>query len=95
MFPSNNELFDTIVDCIHDGQFLKAFHLWSSYNQVEHQACEDCLYKKMRGFEDCCMCLESNLRTISLYEDNDEPFGLSLSRAIEKLADHNKLNKLQ
>ncbi|MEG3618089.1 hypothetical protein V5T82_06455 [Magnetovibrio sp. PR-2] len=95
MYPTNNEVLDTIVDCIHNGQFLRAYHLWSSYNQVEHNACENCLYKQMRGFEDCCMCLETKLRTLNLYEDNHSPFGHSLSLPIEKLTAHNKRHPLQ
>ena len=95
MFPSNHELLDTIIDCIHNAQFLRAYHLWSSYNQVENNVCETCPYKEMRGFEDCCMCLETKLRTMSLYEDVHDPFGHALAQAIEKLSEHNKRHPLQ
>lgn len=95
MFPTHHEILDTIVDCIHEGKFLKAYHLWASYNQVESNTCESCAYREMRGFEDCRMCLETKLRTMNLYEDNGDVFGRSLSMAVEKLADYNKRNPLQ
>lgn len=90
MYPCTKDLLHRLLALIKDNECQQALNLWSDYRRDIAQACTDCLYVEINLKDNCCMCLESKLRTLSLYEHGQAPFEQDLLSAVRKLSTFNQ-----
>jgi len=75
-----------ILHLIGQDKCQQALKLWAHHRHVDLQACNNCHYEGLGiAKDDCRTCLESKLRTLSLYEHEPEPLNKVLQEAVQKL----------
>lgn len=85
MYPCTKDVLQRLLTLIEHNECRQAVKTWSNYRHNIAQACADCPYEDIDLKDDCCMCLESKLRTLSLYEHGKAPFEQELLNAVRKL----------
>lgn len=85
MYPCDKETLEQLLTLIDRGECKLALKTWSEYRHKVAQTCNHCPYKDIDQNDDCCMCLESKLRTLSLYEHGADTFEELLLNAARKL----------
>lgn len=85
MYPCNKQILEQLLTLIDGGECKLALKTWSEYHQKVSRTCSHCPYKELDLQDDCCMCLESKLRTLSLYEHGANDFENTLLNAARKL----------
>lgn len=90
MYPCDIQVLEQLLTLIEHGECRLALTTWSEHRHQVSQTCDHCPYKDIDKDDDCCMCLESKLRFLSLYECDCEPFEQSLLNAARKLAQYHQ-----
>jgi hypothetical protein len=85
MGPYNRKILDKILDFIHNDACELAVQTWVEYRQRASHTCNSCHYPDGKQAHSCAMCLESKLRTLSLYHHSDDHFENQLVHAARKL----------
>jgi hypothetical protein len=80
---------------IENGDFLAAVEVWTAYRSTLPNGCDVCYFETSfpKQNNECCMCLESKLRTLSLYTRASSNFEHLLINAARKLEAFNKNQK--
>lgn len=90
MYPCDKQVLEKLLTLIDHNECKLALKTWSDYRHTVDQGCSHCPYKDIKQKTDCCMCLESKLRTLSLYEHGVDDFDLQLLNAARKLDQFNQ-----
>lgn len=85
MYLCNKQVLEQLLTLIERGECRLALVTWSEHHHQVAQTCDHCPYKDNDKDDDCCMCLEAKLRTLSLYEHGCDAFEQSLLNAARKL----------
>jgi len=93
MYPCDAEILERLLILIDNGECKQALKTWSEYRHKVDQSCNHCPYKDIKQNDDCCMCLEGKLRTLSLYEHGTGEFEKLLLNAARKLDEFNQAPK--
>lgn len=87
VYPCDKEVLQELLRLISAGECQGALKAWASYRHSVDDKCNQCLYKQVMQSDACCLCLESKLLTLSLYEHGDG-FDDALLEAARKLDDY-------
>lgn len=85
MYTNDTQILDKLLLLIEQDDCQLALKTWADYKHQTEQSCNQCPYKAMNKDDDCCMCLESKLRTLSLYEHNGDALEQGLQYAARRL----------
>ncbi len=87
----DRDILERLLTLIEKNECKLALKAWSDYRHQMPDHCEKCAYTTIKKNVDCCMCLESKLRTLSLYEHGCDTFERSLLNAARKLDQYQHL----
>lgn len=85
MYPCDKQVLEQLLTLIDNGECTLALKTWSEYRHKVDKTCSHCPYKDIPQDDDCCMCLEGKLRTLSLYQHGEDDFERLLLSAARKL----------
>ena len=85
MYPCDKQILEQLLTLIKRNECKLALKTWSDYRHQVTRTCDHCLYKSINEHDDCCMCLESSLRTLSLYQHGQDAYEKTLMDAARKL----------
>ena len=77
----DREIVDQLLTLIENNECKQALKTWSDHRHQVADDCDQCPYTDVEQNVDCSMCLETNLRTLSLYEHGCDKFEQSLLNA--------------
>lgn len=81
----NRDIIEQLLALIENDQCKLALKTWSDHRHTVTDSCDHCPYEAVEKNVDCSMCLETKLRTLSLYEHDCDDFERSLLSAARKL----------
>lgn len=81
----DRNILEQLLALIEKDQCKLALKTWSDHRHAVADACDHCPYETVAKNVDCSMCLETKLRTLSLYEHGCDDFERSLLSAARKL----------
>jgi len=84
MYPCDKEVLEQLLVLINHDECELALKTWSEYRHKVDKTCDHCPYIATEPADDCCMCLESKLRMLSLYEHGQDVFEETLLNAARK-----------
>lgn len=88
MYTCNQDVLNEILALIDRGKCRQALSLWVKHRHADTNACPDCGYTSVQTPDRCCLCLESKLRTMSLYSHTPATREDGLLNAARKMSHH-------
>ena len=88
MYPCDNKTLERLLTLIERDDYKLALKTWAEHRNKTDKSCSRCPYKASGQAGNCCLCLESKLRTLSLYQHGASAFEKSLVDAARKLGQY-------
>jgi hypothetical protein len=92
MTKFDQSILKQILKLIDSNAYAEALETWAEHRRETTESCTHCHYDD-QGIEqqhDCCMCLESKLRMLSLYQHSSDTLSQSVIDAARKLKEYNR-----
>lgn len=91
-YPCDEQVLEKLLTLIEHDECQFALKTWSDYRHQVARTCDHCPHKEIDKDDDCCTCLESKLRTLSLFVHGLDTFEKSLLGAAHKLDQYHQQN---
>lgn len=91
----DQSLLKQILKLIDGNAYAAALETWAEHRRETTNSCINCHYDELSIEQQhgCCMCLESKLRMLSLYQHSSDTLGQSVVDAARKLKEFNRQSR--